>query len=504
MRKAVEQAGADALIVHARKAWLKGLSPKENREVPPLDYARVYRLKAAHPHLTIVLNGGIAGLDAGAAHLPHVDGVMMGRAAYQEPWRLLAVDPLLFGEAAPFRSPKAGRRGARSLYRARTREGHAAARHHPPSARPVPRRAGRARFPPASRRRCGFAASRRRIPRRGARAGRGRGPGQGPRIGAHRRLTSRCPSSVTPRIKMLLGVPFSELLWLALAIVVGGVITGILAGLFGIGGGAIIVPVLYEVFRVLDVPEEVRMQLCIGTSLAIIVPTTIRSYLTHRAKGLVVPGVVRLWAVPAVIGVACGSVIAAFAPAPVFKIAFVVFAAFIATKFLFAGDRWNLGTDLPGRGPMTVYGFIIGLVASLMGVSGGSISNIVLTLYGQTMQQAVATSAGLGVPITIVGTIGYVLAGWLHDRALLPPLSIGFVSLIGFVMMAPVSSFTATYGVRLAHRLSRRNARNRASESFLLAGFSALSDQLCDTAPLLTDSRAAPGGRRVLPSFAAG
>jgi uncharacterized protein len=254
---------------------------------------------------------------------------------------------------------------------------------------------------------------------------------------------------------MILGVPLSELLWLALAIVVGGVVTGLLAGLFGIGGGAVIVPVLYEVFRVLDVPDAVRMQLCVGTSLAIIVPTTIQSYLTHRAKGLVVPGVLRLWALPAVLGVVCGAVIAYFAPAAVFKIAFVVIAIFIATKFLFAGDRWNLGTDLPGPMPMRLYGFIIGLTSSLMGVSGGSLSNMGLTLYGKSIHQAVATSAGLGVPITIVGTLGYILAGW-HDRALLPPLSLGFVSLIGVVIMAPVSSFAAPYGARLAHRLSRR------------------------------------------------
>jgi len=102
--QAVEQAGVDALVVHARKAWLKGLSPKENREVPPLDYARVYGLKAAHPRLAIVLNGGVGGIEEARAHLAHVDGVMMGRAAYQEPWRLLAVDPAMFGEAAPFGS----------------------------------------------------------------------------------------------------------------------------------------------------------------------------------------------------------------------------------------------------------------------------------------------------------------------------------------------------------------------------------------------------------------
>jgi len=104
---AVEAAGAAALIVHARKAWLKGLSPRENRDVPPLDYGRVYRLKAAHPKLPVVLNGGVASLEQAAQHLDRVDGVMMGRAAYQEPWRLLAVDPQLFGVPAPFADAKA-------------------------------------------------------------------------------------------------------------------------------------------------------------------------------------------------------------------------------------------------------------------------------------------------------------------------------------------------------------------------------------------------------------
>jgi len=104
--QSVERAGADALIVHARKAWLKGLSPKENREVPPLDYDRVYRLKAAHPRLSVILNGGIGSVEQALAHLDRVDGVMMGRTAYQEPWRLITVDPLVFGEAARFQSAK--------------------------------------------------------------------------------------------------------------------------------------------------------------------------------------------------------------------------------------------------------------------------------------------------------------------------------------------------------------------------------------------------------------
>jgi len=253
----------------------------------------------------------------------------------------------------------------------------------------------------------------------------------------------------------LLGVSVGELFWLAGAIIAGGFVTGILAGVFGIGGGAIIVPVLYEVFRVIGVPEEVRMQLCIGTSLAIIVPTTIGSYLAHRAKGAVISGIVRVWTVPAVVGVAIGAFAAAFAPSSVFKIAFVIIASTIATKLLFGRDTWRLGAELPSRLAMTGYGFLVGLASSLMGVSGGSVANMILTLYGKPLHNAVATSAGLGVPITIVGTIGYMLAGLPH-QSVMPPLTIGFVSLIGFALMAPISSYMASYGARLAHWLPKR------------------------------------------------
>jgi tRNA-dihydrouridine synthase A len=101
LARTVVAAGSDALIVHARKAWLNGLSPKENRDIPPLDYDRVYRLKRAMPDVPVIINGGILGIEEAKAHLAHVDGVMLGRAAYQDPWRLLAVDPEFFGEAAP-------------------------------------------------------------------------------------------------------------------------------------------------------------------------------------------------------------------------------------------------------------------------------------------------------------------------------------------------------------------------------------------------------------------
>ena len=150
LTRTVAAAGVDALIVHARKAWLDGLSPRENRDIPPLDYDRVYRLKAAHPDLAVVLNGGIAERRCRRAeHLGHVDGVMMGRAAYQEPWRLLAVDPLLFGEPARFATPKAAAEALIPYIERELARGarlHAITRHILGLFRGVP---GRARLPPA-------------------------------------------------------------------------------------------------------------------------------------------------------------------------------------------------------------------------------------------------------------------------------------------------------------------------------------------------------------------
>ena len=254
---------------------------------------------------------------------------------------------------------------------------------------------------------------------------------------------------------MAFGVPFHELAWLVLLVVAGGVVTGILAGLFGIGGGGIIVPILYEVFGALGVPADVRLQLGIGTSILIIVPTNIRSFLEHRRKGAVLMDVVKVWAIPAVLGVATGSMVAAFAPSAVLKIAFVIVASTISSKMLFGRDNWRLATQLPGKVAMVAYGFAVGLAASLMGISGGSLSNMILTLYGTPIRRAVATSAGLGVPIAVAGTIGFMLAGLPHQD-LMPPLSIGYVSLVGFVVMAPISSFVAGYGVKLAHALPHR------------------------------------------------
>ena len=265
----------------------------------------------------------------------------------------------------------------------------------------------------------------------------------------------------------MVDVPLNELLLLAAAIIVGGVLAGVLAGLFGVGGGVIAVPVLYEVFRLLGIPDAIHMQLCIGTSLAIMAPTNIRSYLTHRSTGAVLTGVVRQWTPGVIAGIAIGSAIATVAPSTVFKIAFIVIAVIIAGKLLFAQESWRLGDDLPKHPLARLYGLAVGLMASLTGVSGGSLCTMVLTLYGKPIHQAVATSAGIVVPITLAGTLGYIVAGLPH-QAQLPPLSLGFVSLIGFALMAPVSSVTAPYGARMAHALSRR-ALELAFGLFLLA-----------------------------------
>jgi uncharacterized membrane protein YfcA len=254
---------------------------------------------------------------------------------------------------------------------------------------------------------------------------------------------------------MPVDIPLAELVWLAAAILVAGSVTGLLAGLFGVGGGAVIVPVLFEVFRILGVPDGVRMQLCVGTSLAIIAPTTLRSYRAHRARGFVLDDVVRVWTVPAVCGVALGSVAAAFAPAVFFKLAFMLLAAVIATRLLSGSKTWVIGTELPGPLGMAACGFGVGLASSLMGISGGSLATMALTLYGKPIHNAVATSAGIGVPITLAGTLGYALAGLSHLPDL-PPLSLGFVSVIGIAVMAPISSFVAPFGARLAHRLPGR------------------------------------------------
>src|SRR5438093_3526453 len=254
-----------------------------------------------------------------------------------------------------------------------------------------------------------------------------------------------------------------ELVELALLLITVGALSGFLAGVFGIGGGAILVPVFYECFRLAGVPLEVRMPLCIGTSLAIIIPTSLASLRAHYARGAVDMDIIRRWWLPVVIGVIAGSVTARYAPERLFKIVFVVVAWSAAARLLLARETWKLGDKIPAGSLMRLYGFFIGLLSTLMGVGGGLFANLLMTFYGRPIHQAVATSSALAVLISIPGALGYVYAGWpaaarFPDVAALQvPFAIGYVSLIGAVLVMPTTLITAPLGVRAAHAMSKRS-----------------------------------------------
>lgn len=261
---------------------------------------------------------------------------------------------------------------------------------------------------------------------------------------------------------MPVAVDIGGLIELALALILVGALSGFLAGLFGIGGGAILVPVLYECFRIAGVPLDVRMPLCVGTSLAIIIPTAIRSFRAHHARGAVDLAVVRSWAVPIILGVIGGSVIARYAPERLFKIVFVAVAWSAAARLILARENWKLGDKLPGGVLMQLYGLAVGVLSTLMGIGGGLFSNLLMTFYGRPIHQAVATSSALAVLISIPGALGYIYAGWPATArypdvmALQLPFAIGYVSLIGTILVMPLSLFTAPVGVRVAHAMGKR------------------------------------------------
>jgi uncharacterized protein len=257
-------------------------------------------------------------------------------------------------------------------------------------------------------------------------------------------------------------LPVTELIWLALTLVAAGVVMGLFAGLFGVGGGAIVIPVLYEVFRIAGVPDEVRMPLCVGTSLAIIIPTSIASFRSHNARGAADLNVLKRWALPVVGGVILASAIARHAPEQLFKLVFVVIAGFSALRLLFHPDGWRFADELPGRALMSLYGMIIGSLSALMGIGGGQIANLFMTFHGRSIHQAIATSSGLGALIAVPATLGYIYAGWPRAAefpnvaALQLPYSLGYVSLIGTLLVVPTSTLVAPLGARFAHRLTKR------------------------------------------------
>ncbi|NGX97308.1 MAG: sulfite exporter TauE/SafE family protein [Candidatus Afipia apatlaquensis] len=261
---------------------------------------------------------------------------------------------------------------------------------------------------------------------------------------------------------MIAGLTTSQLLELVLLLVVTGALAGFLAGIFGIGGGAVLVPVLYECFRIAGVPLDARMPLCIGTSLAIIIPTSIRSWQAHHKRGSVDMDILLKWAVPVLLGVMLGSVIARYAPEKLFKYVFVGVAWSAAARLLLGKENWLLGEEMPKGIFMRAYGFFIGLLSTLMGIGGGLFSNLLMTFYGRPIHQAIGTSAGLAVLISIPGAIGYIYAGWpaaarFPDVAALQlPFAIGYISLIGAFLVMPTSLLVAPLGVRVAHFMTKR------------------------------------------------
>jgi uncharacterized membrane protein YfcA len=241
---------------------------------------------------------------------------------------------------------------------------------------------------------------------------------------------------------------------LAAATIVAGAISGVLAGLFGIGGGTVIVPALYQALTVLGVDEAVRMHISVGTSVGVIVPTSIRSFLAHRKRGAVDMALLRSWLVPLPIGAALAAIVAAAISGEALRLIFATLAVVFGLRLIFATSTWQVANELPGEPVRGIVGVVIGFLSTLMGIGGGILNNTFMTMHGRTMHQAVATSSGVGVLVSIPGIIGYVWAGW--GLASLPPFSAGFVNLLALALLIPVSVLTAPIGVHLAHRLSRR------------------------------------------------
>lgn len=239
------------------------------------------------------------------------------------------------------------------------------------------------------------------------------------------------------------------------ALLAGGALTGVLSGLLGVGGGGILVPILYDLFHVLGVPADARMHMAVGTSLAIIIPTSLSAVYAHYKRKAVDGEVIkRLWAW-VLLGVLVGIFVAAYAPGNALKAVFAASALFMASKLFFGWQPLRTKTQaLPGNPLNGLVGAFTGLISTLIGIGGGVYISSYMTLFGRTMHQAVATASAVGPVIAIPAAIGYAAAGW--GQSGLPPLSLGYVSLLAMAVVAPASVLFAPLGVRIAHGISRR------------------------------------------------
>ena len=244
--------------------------------------------------------------------------------------------------------------------------------------------------------------------------------------------------------------------WLILGVtmLVTGCVAGVLAGLFGIGGGVVIVPVLEAALSFLGVDPAIRMHVAVATSLATIIPTSISSARAHHQRQSVDFEIVKRWALFVLLGALLGAWIASQVHSRVLAMVFATLALLVAIKMLFLPESRNLTEDIP-RGPLvSVIPTAIGCFSSMMGIGGGTFSVMTLTLFNQPIHRAVGTAALFGLVISLPATVGFIVAGWGDVR--IPPGSLGYVSLIGFACIAPATVLAAPLGAKIAHGLSQK------------------------------------------------
>jgi uncharacterized membrane protein YfcA len=249
----------------------------------------------------------------------------------------------------------------------------------------------------------------------------------------------------------------SELGTFALGLIISGVVGGLVAGMLGVGGGIVIVPVLYHVLDLMGIDPGVRMHIAVGTSLATIIPTSISSARSHNAKGAVDWEILRRWIVPMVIGVLIGSTLSGIVKGQTLALFFACVALPVAVHLAFFPEHKRLADNLPGGVGGIALPFAIGGVSTMMGIGGGTVGVPTMTLYGVPIHRAVGTAAAFGTIIAIPGTIGAIIAGWGAPH--LPPYSLGYVNLLGFLLIAPASYMVAPYGAQIAHMTDRKRLR---------------------------------------------
>lgn len=263
-----------------------------------------------------------------------------------------------------------------------------------------------------------------------------------------------------------LGLSVAALGTLVIGLVIAGGVTGFLAGLFGIGGGGIMVPVLYETFGFLGLEPSIRMHMALGTSLAIIAPTSVTSFLRHRARGNVDEGLLRRLLPWVFVGVVIGIFVARSVPSTALKAIWVGAGTLMALKMIFSRDTWRLGDEVPRNPLVEAYCAVVGFISILMSIGGAAYFATLMTLYGRQLLPSIATSSGLGPVIAVPGLLGFMWAGW--GNGALPPLSLGFVSVLGAALVIPSSMFMTRFGVRAAYGMKKRHLE-LAFAAFLLA-----------------------------------